>query len=111
MSEFDFNKVLKIVDNDKEMAVTLIQMFIDQSKEDFTALLHSKNNNDVAGIGKMSHKMKSSLATLGMSNTAELLKKIELAVKAGSAIEELENDIESASQLLEEIYIDIQNVI
>lgn len=111
MSEFDLNKVLKIVDNDKEMAVTLIQMFVEQSKEDFTALMNAKNNDDVASVGKMAHKMKSSLATLGMISSSELMKKIELAAKAGSSIADISEDIDSASNQLEEIYKDIQTTI
>lgn len=109
MSEFDFNKVLKIVDNDKEIAVTLLQMFIDQSKEDFNILMTAKNNDDISTIGKMAHKMKSSLATLGMSNSAEQMKKIEFAAKAGSSIADMAEDISIASSQLESIYIDIQN--
>lgn len=108
MSEFDFNKVLKIVDNDKSIAVTLTQMFVEQSKEDFTILLNAKNNEDLLTIGKIAHKMKSSVATLGMPITADLLKKIELGVKSGQSIIELENAIDVISSQLEEIYNDIQ---
>ncbi len=111
MSEFDLNKVLKIVDNDKGMAVTLTEMFVEQSKEDFAILMNAKNNEDLVTIGKIAHKMKSSVATLGMTDTAEHLKKIEFAVKSGKSISEIENDIQLASTMLEEIYIDIQNTI
>lgn len=111
MSEFDINKVLKIVDNDKEMAVTLIQMFVEQSKEDFSALTDAKNNNDVLSVGKMAHKMKSSLATLGMNLTSEQMKKIEFAAKAGKSINEITDDINLVSIQLEEIYKDIQSSI
>lgn len=111
MSEFDLNKVLKIVDNDQGMAVTLIQMFVEQSKEDFAILTNAKNNEDIITVGKIAHKMKSSLATLGMTNTAEQLKKIEFAAKAGKQISEIVEDIELASNQLEEIYTDVQNTI
>lgn len=111
MSEFDFNKVLKIVDNDQEMAVTLSQMFISQSQEDFSALLNAKNSNNIDVVGKIAHKMKSSLATLGMMSTSEILKKIELAAKSGSTIEAVEADINATSLALEEIYNDIKKVI
>jgi HPt (histidine-containing phosphotransfer) domain-containing protein len=111
MSEFDINKVLKLVDNDKEMATILLQMFVEQSKKDFNTLLTAKNNNDVAMIGKMAHKMKSSLATLGITNTAEQLKKIEYDVKAGNSISELLNDINIVSEQLDKVYKDIQNII
>lgn len=111
MSEFDLNKVLKIVDNDKDTAVVLIQMFVEQSKEDFSALINAKNNEDIQTIGKMAHKMKSSLATLGMTSTAEQMKKIEFAAKSGNSINEMTDDINNASSQLDNIYQDIQNTI
>ncbi|MFN5706325.1 MAG: Hpt domain-containing protein [bacterium] len=111
MSEFDLNKVLKIVDNDKQLAVSLTKMFVEQSREDFAILINAKNNEDHETIGKIAHKMKSSVATLGMTDTADYLKKIEFAVKSGKSIPEMENDIQLASTMLEEIYIDIQNTI
>ncbi len=111
MSEIDLNKVLKIVDNDQGMAVTLIQMFFEQSKEDFAILMNAKNNGDLSTIGKIAHKMKSSLATLSMTNAADQLKKIESAIKAGNDISEIIVDIELVSNQLEKIYNDIQNTI
>ncbi len=111
MSLFDFNKVLKIVENDKGMAVTLASMFVEQAKEDQEKLIQSLNDGDVTALGKVAHKMKSSLSTLGMQETSDRLKKIEHAAKTNSNIEEIKQDVQITVSELEQIYLEVKQAI
>ena len=107
MSLFDYNKVLKIVDNDKGMAVTLLSMFVEQAKEDQSKLIQYFNDADVVMLGKVAHKMKSSLSTLGMQETSDRLKNIELAAKNNVSIDELNDNVQQSISDLEQIYKEI----
>lgn len=77
MSNFDIHKVLKIVDNDKGMAKTLLEMTLELGTIDFNEMKSLTANNDYEAAGKLAHKLKSSLATLGFSSISEKMKELE----------------------------------
>lgn len=111
MGLFDFNKVLNLVENDKGMAVTLSTMFVEQAKEDQQKLLNALESNDIVAVGKHAHKMKSSLSTLGMMETSDLLKSIEHAAKNNENVDDIKIKISKAVEDLEIIYTEINNAI
>lgn len=77
MSNFDIHKVLKIVDNDKGMAKTLLEMTLELGTIDFNEMKSLTANNEFEATGKLAHKLKSSLATLGFSGISEKMKELE----------------------------------
>lgn len=77
MSNFDINKVLKIVDNDKGMAKTLLEMTLELGTIDFNEMKTLTANQDFDAAGKLAHKLKSSLATLGFTDISEKMKELE----------------------------------
>ncbi len=77
MSNFDIHKVLKIVDNDKGMAKTLLEMTLELGTIDFNEMKNLTATNEFEAAGKLAHKLKSSLATLGFSSISEKMKELE----------------------------------
>lgn len=77
MSNFDINKVLSIVDNDRGMAKTLLEMTLELGTADFNEMKRLTAEGDFDAAGKLAHKLKSSLATLGFTSISELMKDLE----------------------------------
>jgi len=77
MSNFDINKVLSIVDNDRGMAKTLLEMTLDLGTNDFNEMKRHTSMGEYEAAGKLAHKLKSSLATLGFTSISELMKDLE----------------------------------
>lgn len=77
MSNFEISKVLKIVDNDKGMARTLLEMTLELGTVDFNEMKRLTANAEYDATGKLAHKLKSSLATLGFSAISDMMKDLE----------------------------------
>ena len=77
MSNFDINKVLNIVDNDKGMAKTLLEMTLELGTNDFNEMKKLTSAGEYDAAGKLAHKLKSSLATLGFASISDQMKDLE----------------------------------
>ncbi len=77
MAIFDINKVLSIVDNDKGMARTLLEMTLDLGSVDMLEMRKLANDQEYIAAGKVAHKLKSSTATLGFHDVSDLMKDLE----------------------------------
>lgn len=77
MANFDINKVLSIVDNDKGMARTLLEMTLELGSSDMQEMRKLANEKEYVAAGKVAHKLKSSTATLGFHEVSDLMKDLE----------------------------------
>jgi HPt (histidine-containing phosphotransfer) domain-containing protein len=79
---------------DPQFIAEIVTMFRDQVTELFTEmkLMHSRKN--YPALGMIAHKAKSSVAIMGMSELANLLKTLELSAKEGKDTELYESYIE-----------------
>jgi HPt (histidine-containing phosphotransfer) domain-containing protein len=82
MAQFDLKKVLNIVDNDKGMARTLLEMTLDLGSADMVEMRKLADNNEFVAAGKLAHKLKSSTATLGFQEVSDLMKDLEHYTKS-----------------------------
>ncbi len=103
MASFDLNKVLTIVDQDKGMARTLLEMTLELGSADMVEMRNLAIAKDYQAAGKVAHKLKSSTATLGFNEVSELMKDLEHYTKS-----EIDEDIfEQKLQNLESITNDL----
>jgi HPt (histidine-containing phosphotransfer) domain-containing protein len=77
MANFDLKKVLGIVENDKGMARTLLQMTVDLGSVDMLEMRKLTNKQEYLAAGNLAHKLKSSTATLGFHDVSDLMKELE----------------------------------
>ena len=105
MLTFDINKVLSIVDNDKSMAKTLLEMTLELGTIDFNEMKRLTSIEEYDAAGKLAHKLKSSLATLGFVEISNQMKDLEHYSKTAvdqNIFNTKMNDIEiSINQLFE----------
>ncbi|HAM09807.1 MAG: hypothetical protein A2X05_18585 [Bacteroidetes bacterium GWE2_41_25] len=72
-----------VAGDDPQIIAEIVSMFKEQSSEIYMEMktLHSKDNFKM--LGMLAHKAKSSVAILGMSELAAMLKRFELSAKEG----------------------------
>ncbi len=104
MGAFNIEKVLELVDHNKFVAAEILQMFIDLTPQDFETMQKYFSENNIEQAGKIAHKMKSSLATLGFTTLSELAKNIELTAKSTPQSEAIKMNISQLGQGLSEAY-------
>lgn len=76
--------------NDTEIIKSVIQIFIEETPQDYEKLLLSISNKDLYSTEKTAHKLKSSFKTLGLSEQTALLQQIEQSAKNQESIEKIQ---------------------
>ncbi len=86
----DLNYLKSMSGGDDKFIQEMIELFreqIEEYKKDMPALLQKKDYNN---LSKMAHKAKSSVAVMGMSQVAELLKELEILAHDGKEVDRYE---------------------
>ena len=89
----DLNYLKTMSGGDSKFIREMIELFrdqIDEYKAIMPELLHNKKYED---LSKLAHKAKSSVAVMGMSQVAELLKELEILAQAGNNVDQYESMI------------------
>ncbi|HEX2968538.1 MAG TPA: Hpt domain-containing protein [Bacteroidales bacterium] len=88
---------------DSEIIKEIVDMFTEQSSEAYTQMLSLLEKGNFYDLGMLAHKMKSSVAIMGMDDLATMLKTFEIQTKDGknsesygAYIERFRNDTEIA---------------
>ena len=104
MANFDIHKVLSIVDNDKGMAKTLLEMTLDLGSADMLEMRKLANNKEYNAAGKVAHKLKSSTATLGFHEVSDLMKDLEHYSKSDVELEVFEEKLSNLESVTNELF-------
>lgn len=83
-----------VAGDDAQIIAEIVTMFKDQASEMYSEMKELHTRKDFNLLGMMAHKAKSSVAILGMSELADMLKTFELSAKAGKETELYEFYIE-----------------
>lgn len=78
----DLTFIKEISDDDQEFINDVLNTFLNEMPKDIAQMNQALTNQDVVMIGKMAHKTKSTLQTLGLFELKELALKIEQLTKA-----------------------------
>jgi HPt (histidine-containing phosphotransfer) domain-containing protein len=73
----DLSYFKEVVEDDDDMLVELLTMFLDQNPKEINDLKLMHELGSMDDVKKLAHKMKSSLGTLGMKATVHVLSMIE----------------------------------
>ncbi len=111
MSEFKYQEVLEMLENDQDATNRLLRLFIEQSSNDFQILQNAFDQKDLVMVSKTAHKLKSSLLLLGLSDASELFKKIEFGGKNQIEINQLSELINDAHRSLLEVNKQIESAL
>ena len=89
----DLNYLKTMSGGDSKFIREMIELFreqVDEYKAIMPELLQKKKYDD---LSKMAHKAKSSVAVMGMSKVAEILKELEILAQGGKEVEQYESMI------------------
>ncbi|GAA4277884.1 PAS domain-containing hybrid sensor histidine kinase/response regulator [Aquimarina mytili] len=103
----------KTFDNDTTTILGVLQMFIEETPDDYNKLKHAIEKQDAVPIKEYSHKLKSSFKTLGIQEESVTLGKIEHLSKENklNEVSDLFSKLDQAyPKIIEEIRLSIKEL-
>jgi len=107
----DLTFLKQISDNDMDFIKDVLATFLDEMPKDMEALNTAIEHENFTDIGKIAHKTKSTLQTIGLLELKELALTIEQAIKKGSTEPMLLDQAKSFQQHITQTYPHIQQQI
>lgn len=86
--------LMKTFDNDTEFIITLLEVFIQETPDDYKSLCACMDREFYARVGALAHKIKSSFMNLGLVSHGRHLKQIELNVTKKENLAEAKKHLE-----------------
>jgi HPt (histidine-containing phosphotransfer) domain-containing protein len=83
-----------VAGNDPQIIAEIVSMFKEQASDIYSEMKELNSEKDYLLLGMVAHKAKSSVAIIGMSELAAILKTLELDAKEGREPELYESYIE-----------------
>lgn len=111
MRKVDVENILKAVDQDKGLAISLIQLFIENIPLDYQQLKLHSDKSDFETVSKIAHKMKSGIATMGLKELAELVHSIEISGRNKTDLNSVPSRIESIGNELDKVYSEMKELV
>ena len=85
----DLSYLNEISDGDQEFINDVLCTFLEEMPKDMEQMNQALSANDVVSIGKIAHKTKSTLHTLGLFELKELALKIEQSAKVNHQLPDI----------------------
>ncbi|WP_103867280.1 PAS domain-containing hybrid sensor histidine kinase/response regulator [Aquimarina sp. I32.4] len=104
----DLSFLKKTFDNDPQIIQEVLQIFIDETPQDYQKLKQAVINQELNIIKGIAHKLKSSYRTIGLHNETELLEKIEYLSKDTSEIVTLSEHFNKLDNTYSQIIIEVK---
>ncbi|MEO9953499.1 Hpt domain-containing protein [Nonlabens sp.] len=90
-------------DNDKDILVSILDMFMDEVPEDYELLKQQVKSENYTAAGMQAHKVKSSYRTLGINDMASILQEIENRAKNNEDAHLINSLLEQFSQNYDQV--------
>jgi HPt (histidine-containing phosphotransfer) domain-containing protein len=91
----DLSYLESMSENNKDFIAEMVDIFREQIEEYKQQLPALMEKSDFENLSKVAHKAKSSVAVMGMSREADLLKKLELNAKTGTDVDSFQSVIDT----------------
>lgn len=86
----DLTFLNEISDGDQAFITDVLQTFLEEMPKDMSQLRTAIKKKDITDIGKVAHKTKSTLQTLGLHDLKEMAYDIEQSVKSSTPLTTVE---------------------
>ncbi|WP_062059511.1 hybrid sensor histidine kinase/response regulator [Aquimarina longa] len=103
----DLSFLKRTFDNDNEIIESVIQIFIDETPEDYKKLKQAIEEKNMILIKEISHKLKSSFKTIGVQEGTTFLEKIEVLSKEKSEFTTLREYFKKLDQSYPKIILEL----
>lgn len=98
----DLSYLEEITEGDKDMMLEMLSLFIEDIPKQVETILKHAANQDLAGIGSESHKLKPTLQYAGLYSLYQTVKRLEVLGKAGVQTDEISTLIAKLGEETEE---------
>lgn len=95
----DLNMLMETFDNDEEFIISLLEVFVQTTPEDYKSMRHCIDREYYARASGLAHKMKSSFMNLGMTVHGHHLQQIESLIIRKNGLEEAKKHLAAFSTL------------
>ncbi|MDY8133968.1 ATP-binding protein [Aquimarina sp. 2201CG5-10] len=110
----DLSFLKKTFDNDNEIIRSVLEIFIEDTPEDYKKLISATKSQDHQSITQFAHKLKSSFKTIGLENETNVLEKMEHMAKKEDEFEKIQQLAEKLNQtypyIIKEIKQSVQDL-
>lgn len=94
-SEFiDVEGLRRLSGNDNVFVSEILKLYTERTTSDLKELSQAYYGKDWNTVRFLVHRMRSSAVPLGLKNLVVLLKKVEMGIRDGKAIENVDNHVE-----------------
>lgn len=107
-AEIDLSYMDLMADGDKDMKKIMLELLFEEPVQEIQSMYQMIKDNDLGGINRVSHKMKSTLAFVGNDTLTETNKKIEQIVKSEDNIENLPNLVRTLDKLYQAVLVQLK---
>lgn len=98
----DLSYLEEITEGDKDMMLEMLTLFVEDIPNQVEAIQKHAADQNLAGVGSESHKLKPTLQYAGLHSLYQTVKRLEVLGKAGVQTEEVSNLIVQLGEETEE---------
>ena len=104
----DLTYLNTISEGDKEFINDILNTFLEEMPRDMKQMSNAIEINDIVLVGKMAHKVKTTLHLLGLEELRSLALKIEQTAKGNEGHPEIQNWSKDLISSMDKVYPEIQ---
>ncbi|WP_256012386.1 Hpt domain-containing protein [Desertivirga xinjiangensis] len=108
--EIDLTYLNDVAGGSGEFIIDMIDIFIEQTPVYFDQLEQAIKANDWKGVGDMAHKIKPTLAFIGINEAKESMAEIERKARAMENVSEIPDMFSSLNQKCAGLYEDLNKI-
>jgi len=108
--EIDLSYLNEIAGGDAEFMIDMIDIFIEQTPVYTDQLIDAVNAKDWKTVGDIAHKIKPTLAFMGVNKAKEQMASIEQKARTESNLEEIAAEFAEVKAVCESLYTGLEKV-
>lgn len=108
--QIDLTYLNDIAGGDAEFMIDMIDIFIEQTPVYTEQLIQAVDAKDWKTVGDIAHKIKPTLAFMGVNKAKDQMAAIEQNARTESNLEEIPNDFAEIKAVCESLYVLLQKV-
>ncbi len=97
--QVDINMLMETFDNDVDFIITLLEVFIQSTPEDYKSMRHCMDKEYYPRASSLAHKLKSSFQNLGMTTLGHHLQQIETNTLSAAGLPEAKHHFKAFNKL------------
>lgn len=108
--EIDLSYLNEIAGGDAEFMIDMIDIFIEQTPVYTDQLINAVNAKDWKTVGDIAHKIKPTLAFMGVNKAKEQMASIEQKARTESNVEDIAKEFAEVKAVCESLYTGLEKV-